>query len=195
MTFGDGIEVFYPLTSLGVAAHEVSHGFTEQHSNLAYYTQSGGLNESFSDMAAQAAEFYSTKKNSWEIGPEIFKEDNQALRYMDEPTKDCPKGRSPGQHCSINHMSQYNESLDVHYSSGIFNKVFYLLGTAKGWDTKKAFDVMVKANMAYWTPTIDFYNAANCVLKAAKDLNYSQAVVKKAFSDVGIWGINVNNCK
>lgn len=195
MTFGDGIEVFYPLTSLGVAAHEVSHGFTEQHSNLAYYAQSGGLNESFSDMAAQAAEFYSTKKNNWQIGPEIFKEENQALRYMDEPSKDCLEGRRPGQHCSISHMKEYSESLDVHYSSGIFNKVFYLLGTSKGWDTKKAFDVMVKANMAYWTPTIDFYNAANCVLRAAKDLNYGQTVVKKAFSDVGIWGINVNNCK
>ena len=32
MTFGDGGSSMYPLTSLGIAAHEVSHGFTEQHS-------------------------------------------------------------------------------------------------------------------------------------------------------------------
>src|SRR4029079_4516028 len=56
MTFGDGVRMFYPLTSLGVAAHEISHGFTEQHSNLTYYGQSGGMNEAYSDMAAQAAE-------------------------------------------------------------------------------------------------------------------------------------------
>ncbi len=55
MTFGDGVDMFYPLTSLGVAAHEISHGFTEQHSGLAYYGHSGGMNEAFSDMAAQGA--------------------------------------------------------------------------------------------------------------------------------------------
>src|SRR5690606_23439834 len=73
MTFGDGVYTFYPLTSLGVRAHEVSHGFTEKNSNLAYYGQSGGMNDSFSDKAAQAAEYYAYGKNSWEIGPEIFK--------------------------------------------------------------------------------------------------------------------------
>ena len=36
MTFGDGIDMFYPLVFLGVGAHEISHGFTEQHSNLIY---------------------------------------------------------------------------------------------------------------------------------------------------------------
>lgn len=30
MTFGDGQNTFYPLVSLDVSAHEVSHGFTEQ---------------------------------------------------------------------------------------------------------------------------------------------------------------------
>ena len=53
--------------------------------------QSGGMNEAFSDMAAQAAEVYAygVGKNSWQIGPEIFKEKNKALRYMDMPSKDC----------------------------------------------------------------------------------------------------------
>ena len=90
MTFGDGDTMMYPLVSLGVGAHEISHGFTEQHSNLEYYGQSGGINEAFSDMAAQAAEYYSAKKNSWQIGPEIMKEDSgyEALRYMDKPSRD-----------------------------------------------------------------------------------------------------------
>lgn len=42
MTFGDGGRNFYPLVSLDVAAHEISHGFTEQHSGLVYRGQSGG---------------------------------------------------------------------------------------------------------------------------------------------------------
>ena len=60
--------------------------------------------------------------------------------------------------------------MDVHFSSGIFNKTFYLLGTAEGWNTKKAFDVMVKANMAYWTPNIDFHHAANCGVKGRQKI-------------------------
>ena len=34
MTFGDGADIFYPLVSLDVTAHEVSHGFTEFNSGL-----------------------------------------------------------------------------------------------------------------------------------------------------------------
>ena len=48
MTFGDGASRFYPLVSLDVSSHEVSHGFTEQNSNLVYSGRSGGLNEAFS---------------------------------------------------------------------------------------------------------------------------------------------------
>ncbi|OGT53212.1 MAG: hypothetical protein A3E84_01105 [Gammaproteobacteria bacterium RIFCSPHIGHO2_12_FULL_42_13] len=185
MTFGDGETIFYPLTSLGVAAHEISHGFTEQHSALVYDNQSGGLNEAFSDMAAQAAEFYSFGKNSWQIGPEIFKADNEALRYMDQPSRDCHGGK-PGNWCSIDNMSQYKEWLDVHYSSGIFNRVFYLIGTANGWTAHKAFDVMVQANMHYWTANTTFAEAACGVIAATKDYGYNVTMVNAAFETVGI---------
>ena len=60
MTFGDGGDILYPLVSLSIGAHEISHGFTEQHSDLQYFAHSGGINESFSDMASQAAAYYST---------------------------------------------------------------------------------------------------------------------------------------
>ena len=58
MYFGDGASYFYPLVSLDVTSHEISHGFTEQHSSLQYSGQSGGINEAFSDMAGEAAEYY-----------------------------------------------------------------------------------------------------------------------------------------
>ncbi len=183
MYFGDGATMFYPLTSLGVGAHEISHGFTAQHSNLVYQKQSGGLNESFSDMAAQAAEFYSTGKNSWQIGPEIVK-GSGALRYMDDPTKDNK---------SIANMKDYKDTLNVHYTSGIFNKVFYLLGsaTAKGWDTRKAFDVMVQANSHYWTSSTTFAEAACGVVSATKDYKYDMTAVADAMQNVGI---DISHC-
>ncbi len=192
MTFGDGGSVLYPLTSLGVAAHEVSHGFTEQHSNLTYTGQSGGMNESFSDMAAAAAEYYAYGKNNWTIGEEIFKGEGQALRYMDQPSKDCGAWGWPGWGCSIDSADQYGWGLlDVHHSSGVYNHFFYYLATSKGWDTKKAFDVMVQANAHYWTSNTTFAQAACGVVQAAKDHQYDVKTVKAAFSKVAI---NTSNC-
>jgi len=187
MTFGDGYSMFYPLTSLGVAAHEISHGFTEQHSNLTYWSQSGGMNEAFSDMAAQGAEVYAygSGKNSWQIGPEIFKAPDEALRYMDKPSKDCG-GKTPGSWCSIDDTSEYYDGLDVHFSSGVYNRFFYTLGTTTGWDGKKAFDVMVQANANYWTSTATFSSGACGVISAAKDLGFSVDDVKAAFDVVKV---------
>ena len=179
MTFGDGADFFYPLVSLGVGAHEISHGFTEQHSDLAYFGESGGMNESFSDMAAQAAEFYSMKKSSWMIGSEIVKEGSgyEALRFMDLPSRDDG---------SIDTADEYYDGLDVHYSSGVYNHLFYLLANQPGWDTKKAFDVMVKANMDYWTPYSTFVEGACGLLSAAQDLNYSIVDVNRALDGVKV---------
>jgi vibriolysin len=180
MTFGDGDKKFYPLVSLDVSSHEIAHGFTEFNSDLVYEGQSGGMNEAFSDMAGEAAEFYSQGKNDFEIGAEIFKTAGKALRYMDNPPKD---GKS------IDHVKDFKAGFtgtDVHHSSGIFNKAFYLLATSKGWDTRKAFDVFVKANQNYWTPTSTFEAGAKGVVDAAEDLGYPTADVVAAFAPVGI---------
>ena len=185
MTFGDGVDMFYPLTSLGVASHEISHGFTEQHSGLDYYGHSGGMNEAFSDMAAQAAEFFAYGKSSYQIGPEIMKEKGTALRYMDVPSKDC-EGRKPGNWCSIDNASQYYNGLDVHYSSGVYNRAYYTLATTADWNQRKAFDVMVNANTNYWTSSSTFEQGACGVMHAAKDLGYDTAAVVNAFTTVGV---------
>jgi pseudolysin len=179
MTFGDGDTMMYPLVSLGVGGHEVSHGFTEQNAGLEYYGQSGGMNEAFSDMAAQAAEYYSVGKVSWQIGSEIMKEGSgyDALRYMDKPSRD-------GQ--SIDSADEYYAGLDVHYSSGVYNHLFYMLANQPNWNVRKAFDVMVKANMDYWTPYSDFKDGACGVLSATQDLGYSVEDVKNSLNQVAI---------
>lgn len=179
MNFGDGESMMYPLVSLGVGGHEVSHGFTEQHSGLEYFGQSGGMNESFSDMAAQATEYYSVGKSSWQIGAEIMKENSgyDSIRYMDRPSRDG---------ASVDTADEYYGGLDVHYSSGVFNHLFYILANQPDWTARKAFDVMVKANMDYWIPYSTFDQGGCGVLSAAKDLNYSQDDVKKSLSAVKI---------
>ncbi|MDX7920877.1 M4 family metallopeptidase [Aeromonas media] len=176
MTFGDGATTFYPLVSLDVAAHEVSHGFTEQNSGLVYSGQSGGINEAFSDMAGEAAENYMKGSNDWQVGAQIFK-GNGSLRYFEDPTRDGS---------SIGHASDYYDGIDVHHSSGVYNRAFYLLANTSGWQTRKAFEVFVLANRLYWGPNTTFDQGACGVTRAATDLGYSLSDVAAAFSAVGV---------
>ncbi len=121
MQFGDGASTFYPLVALDVTSHEISHGYTEQHSNLAYTGQSGGMNEAYSDIAGEAAEYFDRGTNDFLVGSDIVKNSagiGGALRFMCNPTQDG---------ASIDNASDYYSGLDVHYSSGVYNKAFCLL--------------------------------------------------------------------
>jgi Zn-dependent metalloprotease len=177
MTFGDGYTTFHPLVCLDVSAHEVSHGFTENHSNLTYSGQSGGMNESFSDMAGEAAKYYMRGTNDFMCGYDIFKAAGQALRYLCNPPQDG---------ASIDHVSEYYSGLDVHYSSGIYNKVFCLVAQSSGWTTRMAFDIFTKANTDYWTASETFVSGAEDVRQAALDYGYNCSAVAAAFANVGI---------
>ena len=188
MTFGDGRNRFYPLVSLDVSAHEVAHGFTEQNSGLVYRNESGGMNEAYSDMAGEAAEHFVKDKYGMYLGHampdfstgyDIFKASNGALRYLCNPPQD---GRS------IGHVRDYRNGMDVHYSSGIFNKAFCLITKSNSgqWDVKKAFEIFTLANQQYWSRNSTFQSGAEGVLTATQDLGYSQAEVISAFGQVGI---------
>ncbi len=186
MTFGDGFSRFYPLVGLDVASHEVSHGYTEQNSGLIYSGQSGGLNEAFSDIAGEAAEYYLLGQNDYKVGAEIFKQSGEALRYMDNPPQDG---------LSIDHTSQYFNGLDVHYSSGIYNKAFYLLANTPDWDVHSAFVLFATANKTKWTYTTGFDEGLVGIKDAYADLlevgsplyaDTSIADIEAAFTEVGV---------
>lgn len=185
--FGDSLDGdrFNPFTSLDTVVHELNHGFTEQHSGLVYTEQSGGLNESFSDMAGITGEYYAYGKTDFLVGWGDEKRENVALRYMDKPSRDC-SNRTLTRECSIDTVSQYYKGLGVHYSSGIFNHVYYVLANTTGWDPRKAFEVMLKANADYWTPNTTFQEAACGVMKATEDYRYSRQDVTNAFASVGL---------
>nr|WP_315472570.1 M4 family metallopeptidase [uncultured Undibacterium sp.] len=176
MYFGDGATTFHPLVSLDVTSHEVSHGFTEQNSGLVYSAMSGGMNEAFSDMAGEAAEFFMKGSNDFKVGAEIYKAAG-ALRYMNNPPLD---GRS------IDNAANFTSAMDVHYSSGVYNKAFYLLAIKTGWNVQKAFQVMADANRLYWTASSTFNQGACGVETAAVNRGYVKADVTAAFSAVGV---------
>lgn len=184
MVFGDGLaDYYYPFVSLDITGHEISHGFTEQHSGLEYIGQSGGMNEAFSDMAGQAVMYYDTGSSNFLIGSTILKPDlieilgMPALRDMCDPTRD---GKS------IDDADDYDSYTDVHYSSGIYNKAFCLLAKSDGWNPKKAFEVFHDANALYWGPEETFDSGACGVEQAAVDRSYAKADVVAAFTAVGV---------
>ncbi|KPC81590.1 peptidase M4, partial [Streptomyces sp. NRRL F-6602] len=110
MTYGDGAGNAKPLTSLDVAAHEMTHGLTSVTAKLVYSGESGGLNEATSDILAAAVEFHENNaadKGDYLIGEKIDINGNGTpLRYMDKPSRD---GKSKD--------SWYSGigSVDVHY--------------------------------------------------------------------------------
>ncbi|GGU70738.1 peptidase M4 [Streptomyces litmocidini] len=142
MTYGDGTNNTKPLTSIDVAAHEMTHGVTSNTAGLVYSGESGGLNEATSDIMAAAVEFYANNANDkgdYLVGEKIDINGNGTpLRYMDKPSKD---GASKD--------SWYSGigSIDVHYSSGPANHFFYLLSEGSGAKTVNG--------VSYNSPTSD----------------------------------------
>ncbi|MER7999828.1 M4 family metallopeptidase [Streptomyces sp. NPDC095613] len=130
MTYGDGSGNAKPLTSIDVAAHEMSHGVTANTAKLVYSGESGGLNEATSDIFAAAVEFWAANPSDpgdYLVGEKIDINGNGTpLRYMDKPSKD---GASKD--------SWYSGigGVDVHYSSGPANHFFYLLSEGSGAKT------------------------------------------------------------
>ncbi|MFZ5786889.1 MAG: M4 family metallopeptidase [Acidobacteriota bacterium] len=197
MTYGDGDgSVFSPLVSLDVAAHEMSHGVCSATANLVYSGESGGLNESNSDIFGAAVEFYAASAKDvgdWWIGEMIYTPATagDALRYMDTPKRD---GRS------IDHYSLYTSTMDVHYSSGLANNWFYLLangGTNQtsgiavtGIGISDAQRIWYVALTGYMTSTTTFAQARTATVNAATQLfgSTSNQVqrVKDAWTAVGV---------
>ncbi|HWU85640.1 MAG TPA: M4 family metallopeptidase [Kofleriaceae bacterium] len=192
MTYGDGASTFYPLSGdVDVVAHEINHGFTSFHSNLIYQTQSGGLNESFSDIAGTVAEFFAEGDHAdFDIGRDIFKGD-EALRFMCDPTADG---------ISIDNFASYNDGLDVHFSSGISNKAFCLTarrlasgsptGAATQASVRRASQAWYRANAAFWTQSTTFPQGCQGTLDAARDVGFSaeeQNALRTSWVDVGVY--------
>jgi Zn-dependent metalloprotease len=183
MTYGDGASTFYPLTAIDVTGHEMSHGVMSSEANLTYRGESGGLNESNSDIFGTMVEYYvnsTVDKPDYWIGERIYRANwptpstyvqNYALRYMDDPHKD---GRSPA--C----WSSSLRYLDVHYSSGPNNHMFYLLAeggaskcnakTVQGIGRAAAAAIWYNAICNYMTASTNYAAARQAVLGSAAEL-------------------------
>jgi Zn-dependent metalloprotease len=213
MNYGDGDgRQASSLTTLDIAGHEITHGLTQRTANLVYRNESGGINESMSDIMGAGVEWYAMKKNPelankgvdmWRVGEQAWTPNTEgdALRYMNDPTKD---------NYSIDNYKNYPRQTEVHGSSGIMNNAFYLMvngGTNKtsglpvggmkqadaaGFDgaMEKGLKIFGRALTTYMTPNTTFAQARTATIQAATDLYGadSDAVkqVKDAWTAVGV---------
>ena len=206
MTYGDGDGVSYgPLTSLDVAGHEMTHGVTENTAGLTYSGESGGLNESTSDIFGTMVEFYAANAadpGDYLIGEEFDLKNHLGLRRMDNPASD-----GSSQNC----WTTGTKSLDVHYSSGVGNHFFYLLSEGTGTKTiggvthtstacngatltgigrDAAAKIWFRALTVYMTSSTTYSGARTATLDAARDLygagSAQQSAVAAAWTGVSV---------
>ena len=126
---GDGITFRELSGGLDVVSHEHTHGITDCTSNLTYQDESGALNESFSDILGNSAEFYAAANGrdaaaaDWWIGEDVYVPADAVpgFRNMSDPAEDADP----------DHYSERYTGTDdnggVHSNSGIPNHAYYLL--------------------------------------------------------------------
>ncbi|MFP1627902.1 M4 family metallopeptidase [Streptomyces sp. 5K101] len=208
MTYGDGANNTKPLTSIDVAAHEMTHGLTSNTAGLIYSGESGGLNEATSDIFAAAVEFYAN--NSKDVGDYLVGEkidirgNGTPLRYMDKPSKDGS---------SKDYWYSGIGNIDVHYSSGPANHWFYLLSEGSGAKTvngvnydsptsdglpvtgigrEKAALIWFKALTTKFNSRTDYAGARTGTIAVATELYGATSAEVKSVTDA--WaGINVGS--
>ena len=185
MTYGDGGPHTRPLVSLDIAGHEMTHGITSNTAGLNYWGDAGGLNESTSDVMGTMVEFYAnraTDPGDYYIAEKVVKVSPGWLRRMDKPSLDGS---------SVNCYSATVRNLDPHDASGVGNHAFYLLAEGSGSKTigglphssttcngtsvtgigrDQAAAIWYRALTTYWVSASTYPQAANGMVRAAKDL-------------------------
>jgi len=119
--FGDGnVNTRYPLTVIDIVAHEIAHGFTAQYSDLLNTAESGAMDNAFSDLIGEVAQYLYYGSNDWRVGVFSYRAmtGNVGTRFMDNPPLDG---------ASIDNYAQYTPDMSPYYASGIYAKAMYLL--------------------------------------------------------------------
>jgi Zn-dependent metalloprotease len=204
MVYGDGSgQVFHvgALTkALDVIAHELTHGVTQYTAGLEYHTQSGALNEHFSDVFGSLVKQFvrgeTADQADWLIGEGALVEGlGDALRSMKAPGTAFIGDTQPA------HMNDYadlpndndpqNDNGGVHINSGIPNHAFYLAATALGGNAWEGVGrIWYETLTTRLGPTSQFTDAAAATIEVAGELfgagSAEEQAVRDGWSQVGL---------
>ncbi|MEP3209962.1 MAG: M4 family metallopeptidase [Maribacter sp.] len=201
MTYGDGdgIEFKDFASAIDVVAHELAHGITQFLANLEYRSQSGALNEHFSDVFGTIIKQKYLKQDiseaDWLIGDTIVtdKFPGVAIRSMKAPGTANDFDSQPA------HMDNYYtgnaDNQGVHINSGIPNKAFYLCCLEIGLDECAL--IWFETLKALWR-TADFDDMLDVILQVTENLQKEEkvssgalAAITNSFTTVGLTKVNV----
>ncbi|WP_441248644.1 M4 family metallopeptidase [Kitasatospora sp. McL0602] len=195
MMTGDGNGTTDPeQVDLDTMGHEMTHGVTSATANLRYSGESGGLNESTSDIFGTMVEWYAN--NSVDTPDYLFSDQSTPpwLRRFDKPSLDGS---------SADCWSKTVGRLDVHNSSGVGNHWFYLASEGSGTKTingvtynsptcngstvtgignQKVAKIWYRALTVYMTSTTTYKGARAAALSATADLYGATSAEYKAIA-------------
>ena len=132
MTYGDGNgTTCLPLSGgLDVDGHELTHGVTDFTSDLIYEDESGALNEAFSDMMGNTAEYYAEDNELDPAATPDFRIGEDVINSANPATAGFRNMGDPMEFGDPDHVvNQYTGDADnggVHSNSGIANHAYYL---------------------------------------------------------------------
>jgi hypothetical protein len=181
----------------------MTHGVTSRSAGLIYWGESGGLNESTSDIFGKMVDFYTRGDAAhWTLGEMMAPPDSpRPIRYMYKPSLD-----------RLSPDAWYDgiDQLDVHYVSGPMNRAFYFMamgssgdpgkddyslyltqpGGMAGIGRDKAAQIWYRALTVYLTPTSGYADARLAALHAVRDLfggdSPENVAVRMAFGAINV---------
>ncbi|MEP6504026.1 MAG: M4 family metallopeptidase [Betaproteobacteria bacterium] len=199
---------FNSLTEIDIIGHEMTHGVTANSDALQYDGESGGLNESSSDFMGSMVEAYATRGandpawvipntgTDWLMGAQISA---SPLRSMIHPSIDG---------VSADNWYSGIQYLDVHFSSGPLNRMFYFLsqgassdpnsetyspylpGGMTGIGNDDAAHIWYAAMTEWLTPLAKYAEARNAAVNAALEYygpGSAQVIaVRNAFAAINV---------
>lgn len=199
-----GIFETSPLVCLDIAAHELTHAFTQSTSNLSYTNESGALNEGLSDVFAASVEHFVKPTNGiriWQMG-----EDAVLTRDLSNPV--CKKYGGLNWIPTTSNPNAGNDYGGVHTNSGVFGYWFYLLVNGcnqfvtngmlldiDGIGFDKAINICYYMNAVMLTSDATFADACQYSYLAAQCLGYSnyvQSQIYKSWLAVGVEELNLS---
>ena len=204
--YGMGEGPYGPWSAgIDVCAHEMAHGVTAHSSGLIYQNQSGGLNESFSDVMGYLVEAEYQDGGDWLMAEDVSIYGSPIRNMQDPPAESQPD--------HINHSyyvpftddpNSENDYGGVHTNSGIPNKVFYLVvqGDAHYGYNISPFDLEINVsrdiaaniwytwNERYLNPWDNFQSSYEKMLQVCSSLypgnNAYYSSIQIAWASVGI---------
>jgi Zn-dependent metalloprotease len=202
MVYGEGFSA-----ADDVDAHELTHAVTERSASLAYFMESGALNESFSDIFGETVDLTNTGGTDttavrWLMGEDI--PGIGAIRNMMNPNQFGDPGKVSDSQFICNNPGYDNGG--VHINSGVPNHAYALMvdggtyngQTVTGIGLAKAGKIQYRVLTKYLPSTADFQADYTALQQACTDLVGTAGItatdcaqVKKALDAVEM---NSNTC-